>query len=144
VSKYKETGLKLTPQRLAVMAFLENNRSHPTAEDVYRHVVRRFPTMSLATVYNTLETLTTRGRLKEITIDAEKRHYDPDLRSHHHAICTGCKKIVDIFADFDLSAPEKELRGFHITGSHVDFYGLCPACAPGVSNSKNRTENNLT
>jgi Fur family peroxide stress response transcriptional regulator len=84
--------------------------------------------MSLATVYKTLETLKTRGRIKEITIDAEKRHFDPDTRRHHHAICTGCKKIVDIFMDFDLSATEQDLRGFEITGSHVEFYGLCPDC----------------
>jgi Fur family transcriptional regulator, peroxide stress response regulator len=126
--KYKEKGFKLTPQRLSILSFLEDNTSHPTAEDVYRHVAKRFPTMSLATVYNTLETLKARGKLNEITIDPEKRHFDPDIRRHHHAICSSCKIIVDIFTDFDLSASEKEMHGFHVTGSHVEFYGLCPDC----------------
>jgi Fur family transcriptional regulator, peroxide stress response regulator len=128
MQKYKEIGLKLTPQRLSIISFLENNISHPTAEDVYRHVSKRFPTMSLATVYNTLETLKAKGRLSEITIDADRRHFDPDTRLHHHAICTGCRKIIDVTCDFDLSVSEKELPGFQITGSHVAFYGLCPDC----------------
>jgi Fur family transcriptional regulator, peroxide stress response regulator len=128
MQRYKEFGLKLTPQRLSILAFLENNKSHPTAEDIYRHIAKKFPTMSLATVYKTLETLKARGRIKEITIDAEKRHFDPETGRHHHAICTGCKKIVDIFMDFDLSAAESDMRGFEITGSHVEFYGLCPDC----------------
>ena len=133
MKEYKETGFKLTPQRLAILSFLEDNTSHPTAEDVYRHVAKRFPTMSLATVYNTLETLKARGNVTEVTIDPEKRHFDPDIRRHHHAICDRCKKIVDIFRDFDLSASEKEMHGFNVTGSHVEFYGLCPDCAQKAS-----------
>ena len=136
--KYKDTGFKLTPQRLSILSFLEDNTSHPTAEDVYRNVAKRFPTMSLATVYNTLETLKARGKLTEVTIDPEKRHFDPDMRRHHHAICTSCKKIIDIFTDFDLSASEKEMQGFHVTGSHVEFYGLCPDCIHKVSREKKR------
>jgi Fur family transcriptional regulator, peroxide stress response regulator len=128
MQKYKELGLKLTPQRLSILSFLEDNTSHPTAEDIYRHVSKRFPTMSLATVYNTLETLKKKGELREITIDAAKRHFDPDVRLHHHALCNECKKIVDVFADFDLSPAAKELSGFNITGSHVEFYGLCADC----------------
>jgi Fur family transcriptional regulator, peroxide stress response regulator len=141
--KYRELGLKLTPQRLSILSFLENNRSHPTADEIYRNVVRRFPTMSLATVYNTLETLKARGKLNEVTINPEKRHFDPDMRRHHHAICTSCKKITDIFMDFDLSAPEMELGGFKVTGSHVEFYGICPDCAHKASREK-QTRANLT
>ncbi len=136
MQRYKEFGLKLTPQRLSILAFLENNKSHPTAEDIYRHIAKKFPTMSLATVYKTLETLKARGRIKEITIDAEKRHFDPETGRHHHAICTGCKKIVDIFMDFDLSAADTDLRGFEITGSHVEFYGLCPDCRKTTTANK--------
>jgi Fur family peroxide stress response transcriptional regulator len=87
-------------------------------------------------VYKTLETLKARGRIKEITIDADKRHFDPDIRRHHHAICTNCKIIVDIFMDFDLSADETVLRGFEITGSHVEFYGLCPDCKRATASNK--------
>jgi Fur family transcriptional regulator, peroxide stress response regulator len=129
MQKYKGLGFKLTPQRLSILAYLEDNKSHPTADDIYRHVSKKFPTMSPATVYKTLETLKDLGRLREITIEAEKRHFDPDTSRHHHAICKGCKQILDIHADFDLDASEKDLSGFEITGSHVEFYGLCCDCA---------------
>ena len=79
--KYKELGMKLTPQRLSILSYLDGNREHPTAEDIYRKVSRKFPTMSLATVYNTLETLKRQGMLTEITIDPDKRHFDPTWRS---------------------------------------------------------------
>ena len=126
--KYRELGLKLTPQRLSILAYLEGNKEHPTAEEIYRKVSEKFPTMSLATVYKTLETLKRQGLLAEITIDPEKRHFDPNLEKHHHLICSRCKKIADIQVDFNLAIPEEVVQGFEVTGSHVEFYGICLAC----------------
>jgi Fur family peroxide stress response transcriptional regulator len=137
MQKYKELGLKLTPQRLSILAYLEGNTGHPTADEIYRHVSRKFSTMSFATVYKTLETLKQQGKLSEITIDPEKRHFDPDTRPHHHIICSKCKKITDIFVTFDLTLPEKDVQGFQITGSHVEFYGLCPKCRKDDVNRAN-------
>jgi len=128
MQKYKELGLKLTPQRLSILAYLEGNTGHPTAEEIYRHVSRKFSTMSFATVYKTLETLKQQGHLTEITIDPEKRHFDPNTKQHHHIICSKCKKITDIFFTFNLMLPEKDLQGFQITASHVEFSGICPRC----------------
>ncbi len=84
--------------------------------------------MSLATVYNTLETLAQHGKVREITIDPEKKHFDPNTERHHHLICSKCKTIADIYMDFALEIPDKELQGFEVSGSHVEFYGLCPKC----------------
>ncbi|MGO9379841.1 MAG: Fur family transcriptional regulator [Dissulfurispiraceae bacterium] len=126
--KYKELGLKLTPQRISILSFLEGNIDHPTAEEIYKKVSRKFPTMSLATVYKTLETLRRQGRLTEITIDPNKRHFDPNLEKHHHLICSECKRIADIQVEFDLAVPKDATQGFEITGSHVEFYGICAEC----------------
>ena len=126
--KYKELGLKLTPQRLSILTYLEGNKDHPTAEEIYKRVSKKFPTMSFATVYNTLETLKRQGRINEITIEPGKRHFDPDIQRHHHLICSKCKRIADIHSDFDLAVSEKDMQGFQITGSHVEFYGICPQC----------------
>jgi Fur family peroxide stress response transcriptional regulator len=126
--KYKELGLKLTPQRLSILAYLEGNKGHPTAEEIYKKVSRRFPTMSFATVYNTLETLKRRGMVKEVMIEHGKKHFDPNIELHHHLICSKCKRIADIHANFDLAVPEKDMQGFKIIGSHVEFYGICPRC----------------
>jgi len=126
--KYKELGLKLTPQRLSILSCLEGNKDHPTAEDIYKKVSRQFPTMSLATVYNTLETLRLHGVVSSISIDPEKRHFDPNMEKHHHLICSKCKKIADIHLDFDLAVPKDAAQGFDITGGQVEFYGFCPDC----------------
>jgi Fur family peroxide stress response transcriptional regulator len=84
--------------------------------------------MSLATVYNTLETLKRQGMLTEITIDPDKRHFDPNREKHHHLICSKCKRIADIQIEFDLAVPKESMQGFEIVGNHVEFYGICPDC----------------
>jgi Fur family peroxide stress response transcriptional regulator len=128
MERYKEMGLKLTPQRLAIMDFLDGNRSHPSAEEIYRHVAKKFPTMSFATVYNTLETLKGKGAVTELTIDPDKKRFDPDTRPHHHLICKKCRKVVDVHVDYDLSLPPGAGEGFEVTGNHIEFYGVCRRC----------------
>lgn len=120
--------IKLTPQRMAILEYLKDNKEHPSAEDIYRAVTARFPTMSFATVYNTLETLKKLGKVKELTIDPDKKRFDPDTIHHHHLICVTCKKILDIHGRYRLSIPEHERADFEITGNHIEFYGLCPKC----------------
>jgi Fur family peroxide stress response transcriptional regulator len=127
MEKYKNIGLKLTPQRLAVLQYLEGNKSHPSAEEIYRAVKRRFPTISLATIYNILESLKEKGLVQEINIDPYKKRFDPDTTSHHHLICTKCGRIVDIEMDFKPSLPEAE--GFRIERIHMEFYGVCRDCS---------------
>jgi Fur family transcriptional regulator, peroxide stress response regulator len=126
--KFRNIGLKLTPQRIAVLEYLENNNEHPSAETVYANVARKFPTMSFATVYNTLAALREKGFLLELTIDADKRRYDPDTTPHNHLICTKCRKIVDVHKKYELLIPEDLCPEFEITGNHVEFYGVCPEC----------------
>ena len=138
MERFKGVGLKLTPQRLAILDYLEGNKNHPSAEDIYTEVSKRFPTMSLATVYNTLEVLKRKGEVRELTIDAEKKRFDADAGLHHHLICTVCRRVVDVHADFNLSVPVGERRDFEITGSHVEFYGLCPECRRESGNRRMR------
>jgi Fur family peroxide stress response transcriptional regulator len=133
LKKYKEAGLKLTPQRIAILTFLDGNTGHPTAEEIFAGVRETYPTVSFATVYNTLQALTTRGQLTEVTINPERKHFDPNTEPHHHAMCSGCDKIVDIFDDYSeaLSLPQNVgdgFEGFSITGNHVEFYGVCADC----------------
>lgn len=126
--QYRDLGLKLTPQRLAILAYLEGNTMHPSAEDVYKAVSRKFHTMSFATVYNTLETLKRHGQLIELTSDPAKKRFDPNTGPHNHLICIKCRRITDIHSTFKISIPERESAGFEITGNHIEFYGICPSC----------------
>lgn len=130
ISKYREKGFKLTPQRIAILKFLEGNTSHPTAEDIYREIKKTYPTVSFATVYNTLEALNRRGELLEVTINPERKHFDPNPEPHHHIMCTVCKKIEDIFVDYSegLKLPAHISGSFTVLGNHVDFYGICKDC----------------
>ncbi len=128
MERYKDLGLKLTPQRLAILDYLEGNREHPSAEGIYRAVSKKFPTMSFATVYTTLSTLKQKGKIAEITIDPDKKRFDPNTEHHNHLICTSCKRVVDIFSDHNVDLPESMQMGFELTGNHIEFYGLCPEC----------------
>lgn len=128
MEKFRKLGIKLTPQRMAILEFLDGNKSHPSAEEIYREVKQKYPMMSFATVYNTLEALKSKGNLNELTIDSERRRYDPDTGYHHHLICTRCRKIVDIHAEFSIDIPESESASFNIEGNHVEFYGVCSTC----------------
>ncbi|OPY79624.1 MAG: Peroxide operon regulator [Syntrophorhabdus sp. PtaU1.Bin153] len=125
---HKRTTMKLTPQRLAILEYLENNGDHPSASDIYSAVSERFPTMSFATVYNTLRTLKMQDAVRELAIDPDKKRFDPNTGPHHHLICIRCRRIVDIHSEFSVGLTEGEKCGFEITGNHVDFYGLCPVC----------------
>jgi Fur family peroxide stress response transcriptional regulator len=130
IDKYRDKGLKMTPQRLAVLNFLDGNTDHPTADDIFRAVKVKYPTVSLATIYNTIQTLQEMGELQEVTINPERKHFDPNTAPHHHAICTKCKRIEDVFEDYSavLSLPVEIHSAFNITGNHVDFYGECVNC----------------
>jgi len=128
MKKYSKTGLKMTPQRVAILDYLDGNHEHPSAEDIYKHIREQYPMISFATVYKNLELLKNSGYLLELTIDAQRRRYDPDTKHHHHLICITCKKIVDIFEDFDIIIPEEDRGSFEMKGNHVEFYGVCPEC----------------
>ena len=114
---------------MAIMKHLDGNVTHPSASDIYGALHDQFPTMSLATVYNTMDALKEQGMVTELSIDPVKKRFDPNTEPHHHLICTKCKKIVDIFIQFPLQLSEEEKYGFEIIGNHVDFYGICKDCA---------------
>ena len=128
MEKYRESGLKLTPQRLAILEYLDGNTDHPSADSIFQEVKKKYPMMSFATVYNTIEALKKKGDLLELTIDPERRRYDPETSPHHHLICVECKKIVDVYRKFSISVPDEIGDGFDLTGNHVEFYGVCPEC----------------
>lgn len=128
--KNKHRGLKLTPQRLAILDFLDGNSSHPSAEDIFSAIKEKHPTISFATVYNTLDSLKKRGDLLELTIDPSRKHYDPDTRPHHHILCSKCGKIGDIFdKKLKIEIEGKDFAGFIVSSYHINFKGVCIVCS---------------
>ncbi len=124
----RQLGLKLTPQRLAILKYLEGNQEHPSAEEIYRAIIKKFPTMSFATVYNTLETLKRHGQVKELYVDPFKKRFDPNPVPHHHVVCIQCRKIVDIQDEIPIKPPTLVSEEFEILESHIEFYGICSQC----------------
>jgi Fur family peroxide stress response transcriptional regulator len=130
----RKAGLKLTPQRIAIVRLFAGDDSHPTAQDLYERLKASFPTMSFATVYNTLDALTAAGLSRAIRLGGAAR-FDPNTEPHHHAVCDVCGAIRDL--PTTSLAPTTEDRkhvktaapGFSVrTVEHV-FRGVCAACA---------------
>jgi Fur family peroxide stress response transcriptional regulator len=128
MEKYRGIGLKLTPQRLAILNYLDGNQEHPSAEDIYKAVLKKFPTMSFATVYNTLEALKRKGIVLELALDAGKKRFDPNTTPHHHLICIRCNQIIDIMSKYELSIPDSERMSFQVISNHIEFHGICHLC----------------
>src|SRR3954452_17364489 len=89
-------GLRMTDQRRAVYDLLMAQRDHPTAVEVFMRVKNRMPSISLATVYNCLETLTDCGLVKAVNHDREPSRYCPNLAEHAHLFCEGCNGVLDV------------------------------------------------
>jgi Fur family peroxide stress response transcriptional regulator len=145
MKKYRDIGFKLTPQRLAILNYLEGNKEHPSAEDIYQAVLKKFPTISFATVYTTLAALKEKGKLLELTSNPNKKHYDPETSDHSHLLCVSCKRIFDIPVEYTLVLPESVSQNFTITKSHMEFHGLCPECKKsGTEKTSGKTTRNVS
>lgn len=126
--RQQEKKRRRTPQRMAILAYLKGNAGNPTAEEIHRALALRFPTMSLATVYNTLRLLRREGNLIEMTVDKSRLYIDPETRPHHHVTCLECGKQADVFSELDVAVGPAEASGFRVIRSEVSFYGYCPDC----------------
>ncbi len=127
----KQAGLKLTPQRLAILDVLAGSRDHPTVAAIYTQLQPRFPTMSQTTVYNTLRTLVQLGLVHELGEAGDAAaHFDVDIDPHVNVICQVCGKIVDLLEDERVPslAAVAQQSGFEVRGARIVYYGLCPTC----------------
>ncbi|MDW8304341.1 MAG: Fur family transcriptional regulator [Acidobacteriota bacterium] len=124
----KEHGMKMTPQRRAIIMYLQSAKNHPTPEDILKVVNRRFPMASRATVYNTINWLKERGLLKEI-FEGGIMRLDPNFHSHHHFICRKCGKVEDIEFEMvpDIDVTELSRIGA-VENFELTFRGLCKNC----------------
>src|SRR5947209_537038 len=93
---FRAQGLKVTPQRQAIFKILHTSEVHPTAEAVHAEVTRELPTVSLRTVYQTLNDLAAMGELVQLDLGTGSARFDPTLSPHHHLVCDGCGRVTDI------------------------------------------------
>ena len=126
-NKLRELGLTPTIQRMAVLDCLVKMGEHPTADQVLVAVRETFPTVSRATVYNTLQALTKAGIILQITVDPAVSRYDADLSPHAHFRCRICNTVYDVGLDEE-SNLEAHIEGHHIEAAHTYIYGVCKKC----------------
>lgn len=125
--RLRRAGYRVTQQRLAVYAFLDGNRSHPTVEDIHAGVKEDFPRMSIATVYKSVESLVDVGLVKPIHLGHAATRFDATTEDHAHFRCITCNKITDVPMG-EVPAPGNGLDRHEIIGSSVEFYGFCTRC----------------
>lgn len=126
--------LKYSKQREAIKEFLITRKDHPTADVVYSHVRGIYPNISLGTVYRNLTLLADLGEITRLRLGDGIDHFDADITSHYHFICTECHKVIDL--DMELLSTINELAGANFDGrisGHITyFYGSCPTCTKKI------------
>ncbi len=126
-------GVRMTPQREAVLHYLAETRTHPTAAEVYAAVKRRAPRVSRATVYNTLNLLARLGLIVELRRQEGAVRYETNLDPHVNLICLRCGQVFDVETSFSLSLPDH--LPFMVHHVRVDAYGVCARCRHAMSSS---------
>jgi Fe2+ or Zn2+ uptake regulation protein len=129
--QFRARGLKVTPQRQSIFRVLSSATAHPTAESVYAAVSTEMPTISLRTVYQTLNDLAAMGELSALDVGTGSTRFDPNLEPHHHLVCDECGRIDDLHAHFPgvVVPPTGEAAGFEVTATEIVFRGRCAECA---------------
>jgi Fe2+ or Zn2+ uptake regulation protein len=123
----KQNQLKITPQRLAIMKYLDENRTHPTADEIYKNIKEKNPSLSKTTVYNSLDTLQEHNIIQSITISSSELRYDFRHSMHHHFLCKKCGIITDI--DIECPNIDKMLKDGHkVEEVQGYFIGVCTNC----------------
>ena len=126
----KGRGIKFTQQRFEIFLEVMKAGDHPSAEDIYRRVRDRLPSISLDTIYRTLTTLESYGLIGRVQV-VDKTRFDPNLKIHHHLICSVCKSLTDFYwPDFDDMKPPPGMETWgHPEAKHVQIVGVCSKCS---------------
>ena len=131
IRKLRQSGHKITPQRLAIVRILSSSEGHPTVDDIHARVMNDFPTMSLATVYKNIVLIKSLDEVLELGFPDGSNRYDGNKPyPHPHVICLKCKKIFDPHLE-SLDEMKNEVEsetGFKILNHRLDFFGICPDC----------------
>jgi Fur family peroxide stress response transcriptional regulator len=127
----EKEGIKLTHQRLEILKEISGTREHPTADEIYCSIRQRMPTISLDTVYRTLDRFERMGLISRVEVLDDQVRYDPNTDTHHHLVCVRCKRVEDFcWPAFDrMKAPAGTVGWGRTMRRHVELRGICAQCA---------------
>jgi len=143
IETLRARGLRITAQRIALVEAFAGDHSHPTAQDLFERLRPSFPTMSFATVYNTLDALTQAGLSSTLRVDGGAARFDPNTAPHHHAVCDVCGATFDVPTrslepDATIASRVAEVApGFTVARVDKTYRGTCRGC----SGKKKKKEN---
>ena len=138
IEALRKKGYRATSQRIAICRFALDNREHPTAQRIYAAVKKLHPTVSLATVYNTLQVLRELHLVQELVFVKGETRFDSNVAPHVNVVCLRCGTVSDVD---DRVAREVVARAtskarFTVTGQRFDIYGICDKCTRRNSATK--------
>ena len=123
VKLLKENSIKITIQRLEILRYLDDHRTHPTADQIYSDLKEKNPSLSKTMVYNSLEIFIEQGIIQSLTISGSEFRYDFENKMHHHFLCTRCGRVYDI--DFKCPNVEKIRQKIRSDGHQInEVYGF--------------------
>lgn len=135
IKQLRGRGLKVTPQRVAIIEVLiEQRDSHPGARLVYEEAKKKKKSVSLSTTYATLNELSRHGIIKTLQFDKMENRYEGNLEEHINLICEKCKRILDYKVPITVD-PRRVVKktGFSITDTRLEYYGYCRECRKKLS-----------
>lgn len=130
IETLKKSGVRITPQRHAVLEYLLTSMTHPTADEIYKALEGNFPNMSVATVYNNLRVLRKVGLVHELTYGDNSSRFDCNMSDHYHIKCNVCGKIVDFDYPIldEVESLAEQVTGFKVSHHRMELYGICESC----------------
>ncbi|MDI6783885.1 MAG: transcriptional repressor [bacterium] len=138
IDRCKQSGLSVTHQRIAIYTELVKSKAHPSAEMIFQNLKKKYPSMSFATVYKTMETFIALNLVYPINTGQEVIRYDGNPELHHHFICRGCNAIEDIadsaFGHIEL--PDSVAKEYTILTYGLVLQGICKTCRKKGNNVK--------
>lgn len=131
IDALRKAGYRATSQRIAICRFALRNRDHPSVGTIYREVKQMHPTVSLATVYKTVQVLKRMGRIQELAFPEGETRFDSYVEPHMNLVCLQCGNITDAEDRIarDLVRKVSAEAGFRVMGERLDMYGTCRRCS---------------
>jgi Fur family transcriptional regulator, peroxide stress response regulator len=124
------TQKRATRQSEAVFQALQDDPTHPFADEIYHRVRKKLPRISLATVYRNLQRLVEDGKIRTVLLGERVARYDPETSDHDHFVCESCGRVIDLFLErkrqVDLTSLAND--GYIVTTHKLTVYGVCRVC----------------
>ena len=131
IDELRQKGLRMTPQRMMIVAAIENSTNHISAEEIYAQVTEKYPNVNVSTVYRTLDTLEEMKLVTKTDLgDGRIRYHPADKGHHHHLVCRECGAIIDLDEKALIGLQETLLREYNFVAEmrHLGISGRCVKC----------------